>query len=256
MPRLRPPYTSLVGTLTRGALACALASALVPSLAAAQFDVDTRTTPFLDMNTVLMNGSIPTWEPVYSWLGQTFTVPNGLPVLQSFVFFGNFGGQYTTAGPVLATLREFQGGQAVGAPLFQAVVNPDPANTMALDTGISDLSLSSGKQYFLSLETPSPGTYVTLGVSSVRVPAGNGSSNITAIDAYGGGEGYFQYRDPERFSDWAPLGLGPGVDLYFAAEFLPGPEAVTTPEPATLLLVGGGLLALGAAARRRARRGA
>lgn len=45
-----------------------------------------------------------------------------------------------------------------------------------------------------------------------------------------------------------------GTTLSFASGIVPGAAAVATPEPATLALFGGGLVLLGAAARRRAAR--
>lgn len=174
--------------------------------------------------------------------GETFTAVAGDDVLQSMQFEIETLG--TAAIPYSASVYAWTGTAVSGAALFTSSVGSiaTAPGFQAISASVPNLSLTDGDIYIALFSTLGDG-----GSSSGYAAWGGQLPDIT----YTGGT--FEYNNGSTLASLATStwnDQGNFGDLAFALNFAP---AVTTPEPSTLILVGGALLGLARLRRRAAR---
>ena len=200
------------------------AAALLAVVAAAPAAAQTVT---IGNPTAIGSSSLSNGAPSPAWIGQTFVVPDVSNILQSFTL--------RTYGNTAATfeLYAFDGAALVGAPLFAHALEEGVGTQHQSITFGSGLQLASAAAYAAVVRVEQ-GDYVAVSWSG-------------GADVYAGGGLVGCFFGPASCTVEA-------VDATFGATFVS--ERVTAaPEPATVALLGGGLLALGGvgAVRRRVR---
>ena len=178
-------------------------------------------------------------------IGQTITPVGATPVLTAFTFF--LGDAYNGANLRFdASVFEYAAGSVVGPALSTLTGVAGSANLVGLDPfvfDIPDVALDPTRTYALLLSA----TAVADGdPAGARNLVGTTEDPATGLgDVYAGGT--FVFGD-ERTA-LLELGFDAAFDAAFDARFSP------IPEPATVALVAGGLVALAGTARRRTRPG-
>lgn len=164
-------------------------------------------------------------------LGQSFTAPlTAAPLLEQLVVAGaGIGGAKTGAVHYEAAIFSFVGGARTGPALFR----------QSLGTSFSGVTLGP------NLALLPGGTYAVLFGDDAGA-TGNYTGRFF-VDSYAGGSALFCFGLPPGASCDPPAGPNDMTD--FAVTF--GTAATTTPEPGSLALTAGGVLALVGAARRR-----
>jgi hypothetical protein len=223
--------------LTRAAVLVAAASAP----AAAQVTIGPGAPDPLAPNSVGPLGIDALFEtiaPTYKAVAQTFVTPAGAPVLQSFRFWLSdfFGGaDLRLRGSVYA----FDTDHLVGPALYASALVPGSAalDFEPVDFNVGALALSPGATYALVL--------------SALDGSPDGATNLVGAtngDDYAPGAFYVATApDPAALfaaGAFSPAPFAP--DAAFEATF-----AAAVPEPATVVLVAGGLVAIVGVARRR-----
>ena len=176
--------------------------------------------------------------------GQSFTVPIGSSVLDSYSFWvgaTTTGASYTFETSIYA----FGGSGPTGPALFTSDTRTSGGSiteSVREDYVTGGLALTPGAVYIAMIRT----------IDRSEVHTGfTLAAPLTFGSTYAGGQVYAAtgawVADPTLGTYTTNL-FGAGTDLKFVAQFS---AATTVPEPATVLLVGGGLLALGAVRRRR-----
>jgi hypothetical protein len=156
-------------------------------------------------------------------IGQSFTVPAVDNVLQSFTYLG----VSAQPNPVTFELYAMSGNQLVGSALFTQAVGPTTGFQAFTFSPAGGLPLTGG------------GLYVAL----LRLGENSGVSLAQNQTAPYPGGGHLDCSAATRVCVSAST-----VDLAFSAQFV---SVSAVPEPATLGLLGGGLLALAVGARSR-----
>ena len=165
--------------------------------------------------------------------GQVINVPLIDTHLASFQFEMNLPASISFRGEVYA----WDGSKASGSSLFQSAPTSTAGTGMQLITfNTGALPLVAGQQYVI---------FATASFDNVG-HSGMGSWGTVTTDPYANGTFVFLNNGTDT-SLWTTQNwtvLNPGTDLAFTATF-------TTPEPATLGLLGASLVALGIVRRRR-----
>ncbi len=232
--------------MSRGLIGLTMALTLAAGAAQAAVTIDT--TPSWDGSSVVFP-----WghNDVTETYGQTVTAPAEAKSLTRFDFiiqdvndFEGFGvpGPITYQAYVYAWDPVAQ--HITGSPLFKSAVLQTPGtNTgdfFTANFNTHDAAVTPGAQYMMFLTT-----------DGIATPTdGNTAWAFPFSDVYSGGAFRF-LNDPSfgdlsttAWSDSSAFGSGAGDDLIFSASF-------STPEPASIGLLGVGLAALGALRRRR-----
>jgi MYXO-CTERM domain-containing protein len=217
------------------ALAVALAAPLAPSAARAQ-TIDTRGPG--------RSASIST-----NVIGQTFTVPLVGATSSTLTDFTLWLGYVAPDGPFdfRTYLYAWGGDRPVGSALYASPVRAAqgaatwfvvPPEQFAIPGGVS---LTPGAQYIAFIKP----------TSLLRFTTGVVTSSAGTHDTYAGGGMRFigNGNDPVAGASFPWAGTGRD-DLMFVANFAP-PTVSTAAEPAPLVLMGAGLLALVGVVRRR-----
>ena len=179
-------------------------------------------------------------DPTTRVIAQTFVAPVGSPFLQSFTFlladYVN-GADLRLRGAVYA----FDGDRLSGPALYESDLLPG-------STAFDLEPMTFGGTLNLAL---APATTYALVLSSIEGTPDFALNffGATAADTYAGGEllASTETTTPALFVPGAFAPIPGSPDAAFQATF----TASAVPEPATVVLVGGGLLALAGVARRR-----
>ncbi len=179
----------------------------------------------------------------FTSIGQTFVPLNGF--LQSFAFFLRDDAGTGSSLLYRASIADFTGG-AIGPVLF---TSGNIQGTSVMATGgvrvqyptsgsPLDLALDPSRTYVAFLSVNATSGLFAAGTNALTQATGNASATGEAVGDFGGG-----------LQPLSPV-FGTDVDLAFEATF--SASAISAvPEPATVLLVGGGLALVGVATRRR-----
>lgn len=185
--------------------------------------------------------------------GQTFQVLATHPTIQSFSFWAAYapdllGGNPPQSLQFNGVLMAWNVDRAAGPVLFSSpvqVLNPSDTTFMEFMFNTGGLGLVPGQEYVAFLNASAP--FVPW--DPITSPARVGFRSNSLGDAYPGGEAWFKNTDGSFANVFTPWGNPFGTsDLVFRATFAP---LVPAPEPASFLLLGPGVLALGAFRRRR-----
>jgi hypothetical protein len=165
---------------------------------------------------------------------QTFVAPTGGPVRLTAVSMNTFNFFY----PWIAGVYAWNGADLSGPNLFRAVLPPRFIPGITLKT---DVMLTPGATYAFALFPQGPGAYSFTLAPGELPHAGGGQAYRCDVAT-----GCVSFQDLGNIPNSPPRHI-----LGFTPTFAAAP--VTTPEPATLALVAGGLGALGAVTMRRRR---
>lgn len=176
---------------------------------------------------------------------QTFTASAGATTLDSFSFWIarlRSGGEYDYRTFIYA----FDGGNTVGPALFTSDLRTASSATIAAgrqDFVTGGIGVTPDALYIAIIQR-AEGGFLHVG-STATLESGFAST-------YAGGSfavGLFYNADPAA-ANYLTNVIGDGGDLMFVADF----STSVVPEPATVLLLGGGLLVLGVGGVARRRR--
>ena len=179
--------------------------------------------------------------------GQTFTVPAGFNELDRFSFMlGGAGSPDNGANlQFRAYITAFNAGSSTaGSVLFTSAltsgVSGNALRSFAFNTG--GIAVTAGTKYFAFVDasdyTPPSGTSAAMGSDYTAAP-------------YAGGEFCYNNGINGNFSNTQTVSWACGKsDIAFTASFS-NAAVVATPEPATLVLLGSGLLGVIGISRRK-----
>lgn len=228
-------------TLLLAAAAAGLALTAPAAPAAAQ---SAQITTSVGNNTAEPFGRDPLFPGTYPVLAQTFVAPVGTPYLQSFAFYLSdlfgIGGDLRFRASVYA----FDGDRLSGTAAYESAVQVGSTNLAGFDEyrfTTENVLLDPAQTYALVLRAEPLGPGIT------------GASNFasaTLVDEYAGGALFVADDLGDSATLFAPGAFTPSAlapDASFDARF----TATAVPEPTTVVLVAGGLVALVGFARRR-----
>ena len=211
----RATYTLVTGVV---------AAAVLATSATAQV-IDTR--PGGSLGTINLG-----FNQTQSRFMQTFTAPVGAAKLSSFTFWLG-----SNRFPASQTFKAsiFHSSIGVGVASFVSALTNIPGGTSASPFAFTpNISVVVGDQYSAVLDFGSSPAFAQSFV------------NFQNLDTYAGGSGYVNGTGPGGWNDF-------GRDMSFRAEFKAAADPGVVPEPATLGLVGLGMVGLAGFARRRRR---
>ena len=151
--------------------------------------------------------------PASTVFGQSFTVPAGTPLLNSFSFWLNAGGGWQPNVTFAAYVMGWDGSKAVGPVLWKSAAFSGPTTTMQrYDFKVPSLALTPGGQYIAFLSTIE---YLTLVPTNAQVLMGY------VYNPYSGGRFYdFSTSDFSALTttSWG-TDAGGDFDAAFVADF-------------------------------------
>ena len=186
-------------------------------------------------------------------IAQTFLLPTGTNYLQSFTFYlaSQLNGNQLF---LQASVYQFSGDQLTGPALFASALFAGSGNTGGNDTFTFGNTTTSPLNLFLA-----PNVTYAIVLSALN---GNGSTpdgstvqaNLAAGDTYADGALFYSMvaSQADLSAPGAFSSLDGTTDVAFDATFTAAP-IVSTPEPATLMLVATGLAGMGGVVSRRRR---
>ena len=183
-------------------------------------------------------GALSNQGPADQQVADDFSIAS-LIALGPLTWFGRYDGAIGTVDPTDFTIRIFsdQGGMPVEAPFFEINVSVSPTVT-GLDFGGSPWF-----SYSADLGSPVLGT----GVYWLSILESDASTPLAGDSLWLWGETGTVAQRSVRSADATPWTLGSGNNVAFTINS-------SVPEPSTWLLLGTGVLALGAARKRRAKK--